>query len=350
MARSSSRHWESATAGAAVSFRLPTTAWDMRWWILAAVGTSVAVNGGLFYMMNRYQLQGADRAKTELSTGVFEVEQITIPEQVLRDMKSTDLPDITQKTNNDPVKELPDISEIAAELRDKAVVLTPSIKDMAVNVTLSNPAPGAAGNLVSDFGEKSAVDVDASFLLSQSTTLQSNIKPDADQALIDASALDADAGKLSDALKATKNSDGGNSGLDGFTNLDDLVNYQGPITGDFKTMLRTDLLFDFGSSQLRSEARLSLMKLGMMIQTNNTAKFKLVGHTDMLGDDTSNDKLSLARAQAVKDWLVDSLRIDAGHISCEGAGEREPRSGVDAKGDAAAQQLNRRVEIHKTGG
>jgi outer membrane protein OmpA-like peptidoglycan-associated protein len=203
---------------------------------------------------------------------------------------------------------------------------------------------------VSDAGEKSAVDVDTSSLLSQNTTLSSQIKPDADQAIIDATALDAGAGKLSDSLKAPKKGDGGNNGLDGFTNLDDLVNYQGPITGDFKTMLRTDLLFDFGSAELRSSARISLQKLGMIILTNDKAKFKLVGHTDTIGDEASNNKLSLARAQAVKDWLVNSLRMTGDNITCEGAGEREPLPGVDVKGSAEAQQLNRRVEIHKTGG
>ena len=75
-----------------------------------------------------------------------------------------------------------------------------------------------------------------------------------------------------------------------------------------------------------------------------------MGHTDTIGDDASNQKLSEARAQAVKDWLTGSLRIDGSHIKAEGRGEKEPVPGVNLKGDAAAQQLNRRVEIHKTGG
>jgi OmpA-OmpF porin, OOP family len=333
-----------------MSFRPPTTAWDMRWWIIAAVAASVSVNAGLYIVLKRYKLAPSERAAAELTTGTFEMDQVTISEQSLRDLPSTELPDLSQKTNNEPVKELPDISEIAEALRDKAVVMTPSLKDMAVNVTLSKPAPGAAGDLVSDAGEKSAVDTDTASLLSKSTTHQSLMKPDADQAIIDATALDAGAGKLSDSIKAPKKGEGGNNGLDGFTNLDDLLNFKGPITGDFKTMLRTDLLFDFGSAELRSEARLSLMKLGAIILTNDKAQFKLVGHTDTIGDEASNDKLSLARANAVKNWLVNSLRIDASHITCEGAGEREPLAGVDPKGDANAQQLNRRVEIHKTGG
>ena len=87
-----------------------------------------------------------------------------------------------------------------------------------------------------------------------------------------------------------------------------------------------------------------------IIQTNGKAQFRLVGHTDTIGDDFSNQKLSEARARAVKDWLTGSLKLDGSHIVVEGRGEREPIPGVNPRGDAAAQQLNRRVEIHKTGG
>jgi len=176
------------------------------------------------------------------------------------------------------------------------------------------------------------------------------MKPDDDQLVVDASAFNGGANVKDDIIKSMKKGSGGNNGLDGFKNLDDLVNYQGPIRGDFKAMLRTDLLFDFASAQLRSDARLSLMKLGMLIQTNSQAQFRLVGHTDTIGDDFSNQKLSEARARAVKDWLVGSLKLDGRHISVEGRGEREPLPGVNPNGSAAEQQLNRRVEIHKSGG
>lgn len=354
MATTSGQRWDAPAPGQ--HFRPPTTAWDLRWWIIAAVATSTCLHVGLFVWMKNYRLPEQSRQTTEMRTGVFEteLEQISIPEQVLHRVENLP-PDLTRKVEQTPpVQDLPDISQIAEELKDKAVVLSPSLKDMAVNVTLSKPAPGAAGDLVDDLSHaKSALDVDVSqSLLSKSTVMKpAAMKPDDDQLIIDANALNAGAADMkSDILKSMKKGSGGNNGLDGFKSLDDLVNYQGPITGDFKTMLRTDLLFDFGSAQLRSEARLSLMKLGMIIQSNSKAQFRLVGHTDTIGDENSNQKLSEARAQAVKEWLVDSLKIDGSHIVVEGRGEKEVLPGVDPKGDAAAQQLNRRVEIHKTGG
>jgi outer membrane protein OmpA-like peptidoglycan-associated protein len=333
-----------------------TTAWDLRWWILAAITTSVAVNTALLVWMKNVHLPEGMQDETVLRTGTFEtdIEQISIPQEILQQPENLP-PDLTQEVNNDPpVKDLPDISQIAEELKDKAVLLTPNLQSMAANVTLSKPAPGRAGDLIDDSAKvRSALDVDVkSSLLSKPSAMKpSPMKPADDQLVIDANVLSGGSADMKDeVLKSMKKGTGGNNGLDGFRNLDDLVNYKGPIVGDFKAMLRTDLLFDFNSAKLRSDARLSLMKLGVIIQTNSGATFRLVGHTDTIGDDASNQKLSEARARAVKDWLVGSLRLDGRHIIVEGRGEREPLPNVNPRGDAAAQQLNRRVEIHKSGG
>ncbi len=354
MAHTSGYRWDAPAGGQ--TFRHTTTAWDLRWWILAAVATSIGVHAALFVWMKNYQLPAASREAAELRTGVFEtdLEQISIPQEILQQPQNLP-PDLTQKVNQDPpVQDLPDISQIAEELKDKAVVLTPTLKDMAVNVTLSKPAPGAAGDLIDDLSNtRSALDFDVkSSLLAKPTAMKPQpMKPDDDQLIIDANALSAASGDLkSDILKTNKKGTGGNNGLDGFKNLDDLVNFKGPITGDFKAMLRTDLLFDFGSAELRSNAKLSLMNLGAIIHTNSKAKFRIVGHTDTIGDAASNQKLSEARAQAVKNWLTGSIRLDGSNIIVEGRGEKEPLPGVNPNGDAAAQQFNRRVEIHKTGG
>ena len=353
MARPSAYAWDAPAQG--MTFHHPTTAWDLRWWILAAVGTSIAVNGALLMWMGNLHMGAQDEASVELRTGVFEteLERLTIPQDVLQQPQNAP-PDLTNAVNNEPVKELPTIDQIAEALKDKDVLMTPVIQELAANTTLSKPAPGASGDLVDDFSKtKSALDVDpkASLLSTSSTLKPSLMKPDDDQMLVDPSLLNSGAGDVkADILAAMKKGTGGNNGLDGFKNLDDLVNYQGPIRGDFKTMLRTDLLFDFGSAELRSNARVSLMKLGVLILTNDKAKFRLVGHTDTIGDEAANQKLSEARAQAVKNWLVNSLRLDGSRIIVEGRGEREPLPEVSRVGDAVTQQLNRRVEIHKTGG
>jgi outer membrane protein OmpA-like peptidoglycan-associated protein len=168
--------------------------------------------------------------------------------------------------------------------------------------------------------------------------------------LIEGAGSSGSADLKDDVLKSLKKGSGGNGGLDGFASLDDLFNHKGPVTGDFKTMLRTDLLFDFGSAQLRPDARLSLMKLGAIIQNNAGATFRLIGHTDTIGTPATNQTLSEARAAAVRDWLVSSLRLDGTNIIVEGRGESEPLPDINPNGSPDEQQLNRRVEIHKSGG
>ena len=348
MARPLGNRWD-APSPQGLSFRPQTTAWDLRWWILAAVGTSIAVNGALLLWMRNYRLPTEVRTQEVTRTGVFDVERVSIPQEVLQKVQDTPT-DLTKEVNRETeIKDLPTVDQLAEALKDKDVLMTPTIKEMAANVELSKPAPGAPGNLVDVGSEKSVLDVDVkSVLASEGTLKPAPMKPHEDQVLVDPLAA---AGSVKDFIKPGKDTPGsGNNGLDGFKNLDDLVNFKGPIAGDFKTMLRTDLLFDFGSAQLRSDARLSLMKLGMIIQTNEKAIFRLVGHTDTIGDEAPNQKLSEARAQAVKDWLVQSLQIDGTRIRVEGRGEREPLPEVNRNGDAAAQQLNRRVEIIKTGG
>ena len=356
MARPTGYRWDAPAAVPGLSFRPQTTAWDLRWWILAAVATSIAVNGALLVWMENQRLQLTMKSEDPdlVRTGVFDLEQVTIPQDVL-DRPSNEPPDLSKEVNNEPpVKDLPTIDQLAEALKNENLLMTPVLKEMAANVTLSKPAAGTAGDLVDDFSKtKSALDVSVKdSLLSNAGTLKPTpMKPDVDQMLVDPNVLNSGTGSVKDDInRAMKKGKGGNNGLDGFNNLDDLVNFKGPIVGDFKTMLRTDLLFDFGSAQLRSEARLSLMKLGMIIQTNERAIFRLVGHTDTIGDDVSNQLLSEARARAVKNWLVTSLQIDGGRIRVEGRGEREPLPDVPRDGDANAQQLNRRVEIHKTGG
>jgi outer membrane protein OmpA-like peptidoglycan-associated protein len=113
-------------------------------------------------------------------------------------------------------------------------------------------------------------------------------------------------------------------------------------------MLRTDLLFDFGSAALKPEARLSLLKLAAIIQSNSGAVFRLIGHTDNVGTEEANQTLSEARAAAVKSWLVETLRLDGANILTEGRGERELLPDTNPNGTAAEQAQNRRVEIHKT--
>lgn len=142
--------------------------------------------------------------------------------------------------------------------------------------------------------------------------------------------------------EATRQGRDGSGEADGFASLDDLLTYSGPMTEDRTAMMPTDLLFEYNSSELKDTARLSLMKLGFIIQKNPEAGISIEGHTDTFGGDAYNQKLSEARALAVKNWLVESLRLDADRLGTRGWGKSKL---LVPGGDVAAQQKNRRVEI-----
>ncbi len=129
---------------------------------------------------------------------------------------------------------------------------------------------------------------------------------------------------------------------DGFTSLDKLLHLDGNTLGDEKGMIGSDLLFEFNQSTLRESARISLMKVAMLIDKNPEMYCWLEGHTDTIGSEASNAALSQLRAQAVKNWLVAALNLPADQIVIIGKGETQP---IIPEGDQEAQALNRRVEI-----
>lgn len=70
-----------------------------------------------------------------------------------------------------------------------------------------------------------------------------------------------------------------------------------------------------------------------------------VGHTDSMGTDQYNDKLSLRRAEAVKAYLL-SKGVEANRVYTEGKGEKQP---VADNKTAEGRAQNRRVEIEVVG-
>lgn len=109
-----------------------------------------------------------------------------------------------------------------------------------------------------------------------------------------------------------------------------------------KASIGSDLLFEFGSSTLRDDARLTLMTVAMLIDRNPDMYCWVEGHTDLIGSDASNRILSRKRADAVKNWLVRALKISTHRIIVRAFGEDQP---VVLEGTVEEQAPNRRVDI-----
>ncbi|RZA06229.1 MAG: OmpA family protein, partial [Proteobacteria bacterium] len=103
-----------------------------------------------------------------------------------------------------------------------------------------------------------------------------------------------------------------------------------------------DVPFEFGSAELTSSARTELTSLAARMKTAQVATVKIVGHTDSIGSDGFNQKLSEQRAASVVSFLL-GQGVAADKLSSEGRGESEP---VDSNDTDAGRAKNRRVEIH----
>jgi outer membrane protein OmpA-like peptidoglycan-associated protein len=99
--------------------------------------------------------------------------------------------------------------------------------------------------------------------------------------------------------------------------------------------------FEFNSTLLDKEATDYLDDLAKALTDNPELRIKLIGHTDNLGSEKFNLKLSMHRAQTLKDYLVGS-GVDGTRISAEGRGMKEPLNGNETEDDRAR---NRRVEL-----
>ncbi|HZF38461.1 MAG TPA: OmpA family protein [Blastocatellia bacterium] len=104
-----------------------------------------------------------------------------------------------------------------------------------------------------------------------------------------------------------------------------------------------DVLFDTGSATLKPAAREKLSKLaGILLAYPGQLTLEIEGHTDSVGSDELNNKLSLNRAQSVGDYMttagVKSERVKA----VRGFGKTKP---VATNDTAAGRQMNRRVEV-----
>lgn len=112
-----------------------------------------------------------------------------------------------------------------------------------------------------------------------------------------------------------------------------------------KVSLSGDALFDFDKYDLKPEGLGTLDKLAVSLQGVDIASIVVVGHTDSMGSDDYNIKLSYKRAEAVRGYLI-GRGVDANKLVSFGKGEREP---IASNSTEEGRAKNRRVEIQIVG-
>lgn len=133
----------------------------------------------------------------------------------------------------------------------------------------------------------------------------------------------------------------------------DKTKLRAQLLSQFNTILQTrdtarglivnmsDVTFDTAQSSLQPGAREKLSKVAGIVSGHPGLKLEIEGHTDNVGQDDYNQKLSEKRGEAVRDYLV-AQGMAAGSVSAKGFGEAQPLASNET---AAGRQQNRRVEI-----
>jgi len=107
----------------------------------------------------------------------------------------------------------------------------------------------------------------------------------------------------------------------------------------------SDVLFKSGSFELLPGARERLAKISGIVLAYPTLKLQVEGHTDAIGSDDYNQQLSEARAEAVRDYLIQQ-GISQNEITARGLGKTQPIASNDTP---EGRQQNRRVELVLSG-
>lgn len=102
------------------------------------------------------------------------------------------------------------------------------------------------------------------------------------------------------------------------------------------------LYFQAGGAKLTPESEVDALRIAEEISKRPVPDISVIGHTDTAGDDDANEKLGLQRATGIAALISNGNKIDAGKISIESHGEKNP---LVSTPDNTNEPRNRRVEV-----
>jgi len=141
--------------------------------------------------------------------------------------------------------------------------------------------------------------------------------------------VDTDGGSVGDGIEVKR-------GTDPLDPSDDIVKIDVPIVLE-------GITFATNKFDVTPESEKVLMGALKTLQIHSDIVVEISGHTDNVGSNANNQKLSERRANAVKAWLV-AKGISADRITAVGYGEEHPRVSNDSEDN---RRLNRRIEFKR---
>jgi OOP family OmpA-OmpF porin len=114
-----------------------------------------------------------------------------------------------------------------------------------------------------------------------------------------------------------------------------------PIRLETTGSVTLDIEFDAGKSDIKAKYSYEIKRVADYMKAHPNAKVSIQGHTDNGGDAGSNLKLSLARADSVRAYLVNKYGIEPNRVRAVGYGQTRP---IASNATEEGRQKNRRVE------
>ncbi|MDF1811974.1 MAG: OmpA family protein [Verrucomicrobiales bacterium] len=345
--------WHPRTQGGGSVFKVETR--NLGWWIVLAVLVSVVVHILLYFLLSKWEHKPEPKGPLEfrLQTKQETIDRSELEKLLSEEPKLPDNLDVVEPENLSNMDMTQDIDDfdLMDMLKDEPVRMAPA--DFA-ELGRSAPPPQVPSQ---------ALDMAANAIDLASAEILSNDLQDMRKKLIDSSNQVAAEQPVLEIDSTNEDSKGVNTDeffkdaakkvmgnkadefVKGYASLDDLISQTGGIRRgtSMTAIMPSDILFGFNESELKDVAKITMIKLAYLIETNPDATFIIEGHTDSIGPEEANLILSQRRAQAVKNWLVRELRINPANIQVVGTGESEPIAPVT--GIEAEEALNRRVEI-----
>ena len=118
-------------------------------------------------------------------------------------------------------------------------------------------------------------------------------------------------------------------------------NFQIEVLYSYLDIIQLDIHFASNSAEIQERDKEELDRLYERLSNNSLTQIELASHTDSIGSDESNMRLSQRRSNSVKKYLVEK-GIDENRIIAKGYGEKEPK---ESNKYPAGRAINRRTEV-----
>lgn len=328
--------WNGGLRGTS-SFRLPENEGSGKW-VAIALMVAIILHAFVFVMLSRIDIELPEFVdESGIQTEVIRVSRVDVSDA----RPELNRPDPNDLAESAPVVPPADELDMLENMAEMEIDISPDIE--TIQVPMSEPA--AAGELDAEMLDQMNAPIFEATLPDMGKTDDFFPRSRDSQLAVDPGEREAaehDPDVYTDALRKGAGGNAENGLLKDFTSLDAMTRMDGNSLLTSKALIGSDLLFDFNSSTLRQSARVSLMKVALLIDKHPNLICWVDGHTDLIGAEQPNLILSQKRAMAVKSWLVNTLQLDEARIAVRGFGKSKV---LVNGGGVEAQAPNRRVEI-----